>query len=414
MRGLFAEGATPRLAAMGILAVAAGWLATSSLQQDFSAYYTAGAAMGRGLDPYRNYLATPGGPWDGVAVFQHSRFLYPPLVAALFRPIAALPFLLAKALYTAASVAALFVGLTLVDRERPVARRGTRDYSILHLVAPIPWALWPPVLLTLERGQIDLLLFAVMAVAWRWRHRVAVAGPLLAVAVVGKPLALGVYPLLFAARRYRLAAAALGTLMVLGGLNVLIAGRALSAEYLRDVLPRAALYGEGGPATTLLDEKDLAGVSADLADGIARIDGHGRAFLQGVGSFRRNASLPRLLAGDDDAPSRPAGIAVYFVLGIALAFAARRHPDRAAWYWGGLVAAVVAAPVSWAMGLVWALPLLGDWSGIPHRKVAVRWLLGAAFAAGVLGPLWAPAWVLAGLLAVAAAVLLTLRSNTGP
>ncbi|HEX4403719.1 MAG TPA: hypothetical protein VH560_02755 [Polyangia bacterium] len=29
--------------------------------------------------------------WDGVAVFTHSRFLYPPIVAELFRPFAALP-----------------------------------------------------------------------------------------------------------------------------------------------------------------------------------------------------------------------------------------------------------------------------------------------------------------------------------
>ena len=30
--------------------------------------------------------------WDGVALFRHSRFLYPPLVADLFRPLAALRF----------------------------------------------------------------------------------------------------------------------------------------------------------------------------------------------------------------------------------------------------------------------------------------------------------------------------------
>src|SRR5262245_28730282 len=85
----------------------AAWLARASAQQDFAAYFVAGAARRATLDPYVNHAGAPARAalWDGVAVFAHSRFLYPPLVAELFRPLAALPYAAAKALFTAASVA---------------------------------------------------------------------------------------------------------------------------------------------------------------------------------------------------------------------------------------------------------------------------------------------------------------------
>ena len=71
-------------AAIALVAGFAGWVATASLQQDFAAYWVAGAARRAGLDPYVNHLGEAGGraPWDGVSVFAHSRFLYPPIAAA--------------------------------------------------------------------------------------------------------------------------------------------------------------------------------------------------------------------------------------------------------------------------------------------------------------------------------------------
>ena len=86
-------------AAIALVAGLAGWVATASLQQDFAAYWVAGAARHAGLDPYINQVGGAAAPelWDGVAVFTHSRFLYPPVVAELFRAFAALPFPVAKA-----------------------------------------------------------------------------------------------------------------------------------------------------------------------------------------------------------------------------------------------------------------------------------------------------------------------------
>jgi len=67
-----------------------------SLQMDFTAYYAAGKSLNNGLSPYINHITTRWDLWDGVASFKHSRFLYPPLVANMFQPIATLTFIKAK------------------------------------------------------------------------------------------------------------------------------------------------------------------------------------------------------------------------------------------------------------------------------------------------------------------------------
>ena len=387
-------GTVTALAALAGLMVVAGWLAAVSLQQDFAAYHTAGRARAMGLDPYLNHVAT-GGPWDGVAVYRHSRFLYPPLVADLFRPLAAFAFPWAKALFTAASVGGLVVALRLIRPDGPV----TPPWGLALLVA----AAWPPVFTALERGQIDLLLFPLLAAAWRWRARPLRAGVALALCVLGKPFVAGLLPLLLLARQARWAAATAAALALLALASLAFDGLSLNREYLAEVLPRAARWGEGGPEAWLLDEPALAAVSAQLEDGTARVDG--RTFAQQVGAFRRNASLTRALAGDAP-PALSTTLVLALLGGFVLAWTALRRAEVAGWYWGALLLGIVVAPVSWAMSLVWALPvLLGYPRSSGDRQRPRLFALAIAFGAGLLGP-WLPgAWVATGVAGVAAAAL---------
>jgi hypothetical protein len=406
MQARFAVGARAGLAGIAILAVLGGALTTTSLQQDFAAYYTAGAATRLGLDPYLNQLPTAAGPWDGIAIYRHSRFLYPPLLARAFEPLGTLPYAWAKAIFTAASVVALVLAMNLVARDAPSSRG--RPLDLAARVLPLSFAAWVPVFLCLERGQIDLLLLLPLAAAWHWRRRPLAAGALLALAMMAKPIVMGVLPLLPCGRQFRWAASTVAALVLLAAATLAICGSTQSLQYAGEVLPRVARYGEGGPETLLLDDAHIAPVAEDLSQGVARIDGRGRAYAQEIGTFRRNASLPRLLAGID-APSIRVSLLATVVLGTALAFAARRSSESSSWYWGGLVAAVIASPVSWAMDLVWALPLFflrptgaGTWDR------STRALLAMAFVAGTMGPLFPGGWVLAGLAAVAAAVTIAI------
>lgn len=430
MRAAVSREWAARLAAIAVLGAMAGWVATGSLQQDFAAYYTAGAAVARGLDPYLNHAGEPQGPWDGVAVYRHSRFLYPPLLADLMRPVAALPYAAAKVLFTALSAAALIAGLWLaaggaarLAQVQPGPPIRSPRWGWLRPLAAVAWV---PVFLCLERGQVDLLLLAALAAAWAWRDRPAIAGALLAFATLLKPALLIVVPLLICARRRRWAAATLVGLGLFAAATVAISGAERARAYVRDVLPRAARYGEGGPAELLLDEARLAPLALDVADGVARIDGRGDPWPVEIGPFslRRNASLPRWLAGDD-APSLAVVALVAAALAALLGVGAFRSPEHPAWYWSGALAGVVAAPVSWAMGLVWALLLFAvslDATS-PRRPIARAVLVGLPFGAGTLGALLSPVlpetargggvWVIAGLGAIALGVVQTARSARG-
>ena len=84
-----------------------------SLQMDFSAFYTAGEAMNQGLSPYENHIAREPPVWDGYCEFQHSRFLYPPLAAAVFRPLAALPYAQAKRVWMLLMAASVVLSVVL-------------------------------------------------------------------------------------------------------------------------------------------------------------------------------------------------------------------------------------------------------------------------------------------------------------
>src|SRR5437763_1243460 len=115
-RRLFRVALLAALAALALIRQGglAAQFVRGSLQLDFSAYYTAAEASTRGLTPYENHIER--GLWDGICRFRHSRFLYPPLVARLLRPLAALPYHRAKALWTMASIAAVGAGLGMAMR----------------------------------------------------------------------------------------------------------------------------------------------------------------------------------------------------------------------------------------------------------------------------------------------------------
>jgi hypothetical protein len=343
--------------AVAAIAAAAAWLASASLQQDFAAYWVAGAARRAGLDPYVNHVGSAVAPtlWDGVAVFRHSRFLYPPLVAELFRPLAALPYRIAKASFTAGGVAALLAAALALSGRR---RDGAVDRALLLAGA----ALFFPVYLCLERGQIDLYVLALLALAWRLRSRAWLAGAALAGAVLLKPAVVGVLPIVVAVGRGRWALATVGAALALAALNVAAAGPTLSREYARVVLPRALLYGEGGTAAMLLPDERLPHDS-DGGEGAVALDG--RRYRTAIWDVPVSASVPRLLA--PEAPSRATAVGPYAVAAAALLAAARalsrrraaaEHDDRAGvLFFGTALACVVASPSGWAMGLVWGLPI---------------------------------------------------------
>jgi hypothetical protein len=411
-----AVGALTAIAA-GVVVVGVGiWLAATSLQQDFAAYWIAGRACRLGLDPYLNQVGSTAAPalWDGLAIFRHSRFLYSPLVAELFRPLAALPYRGAKLLFTAAMLAAWGAAGLLLGGDRR---------SRLWFFGSS--ALFFPLYRHLERGQIDLLILLLLVLAWRAEAaRPLVAGAALALGTLFKPALLMLLPVVWAGGRARVVAGALGAGLALIGLTVVLAGPTRLHEYLSSVLPRAALYGEGGTRQMLLPAERFPDAAAhgpdrEIGDDTTWLDG--RDYRTSRWEAPASASLPRLLA--PDSPSRASSLLPAALALLGLVWAARRLRGPAAQsserpmasddllLFATAVAGVVASPTGWVMGLVVALPLApraaGLWTEGRLSRPAALTLAAAFVAVAVPAPFSGfPALAGAALVAAAAAAAL--------
>ncbi len=389
-------------AALAVVAGAAGWLSTASLQQDFASYWVAGASCRAGLDPYVNQAGgAPSDLWDGVAVFVHSRFLYPPVVAELFRPFAVLPYIVTKVVFTMLAVAA-WVGAS-------VRAASTRDERALMLGAG---ALFYPLYLHLERGQVDLFVLLLLLAAFDRRARSVVAGAALAAALALKPALVGVLPVVAVLGRARVVGVALVGVALVALASVVTAGAVLTWEYAREVLPRAALYGEGGDASMLLPAERLAAHADDLEAGVARIQG--RVYRQSAWDGPASASLPRLFAPEGPTPltSRAPALVLLGALVAIAALVRRRLTDATATLlsWSAALACVVASPAGWLMSFVWALPLVPWlWRARAAFRPSLRAALGLAWLACALPPFVAGEAAVAATALVVATVLAAFR-----
>ena len=384
------------VAGVALLAIV---FATASLQQDLAAYWIAGKARWLGLDPYVNHAASGVAPqlWDGVAPYRHSRFLYPPLAAELFRLLAIVPYRFAKLAFTLAALAGWLLTARLVAR-----RPGGRSEDALAVV--IGGGLWFPLTFHLERGQIDLLLLPLVFWAWLRRERAGPAGAALALAAVFKPALLGALPVVVALGRWRWAAATLAFCGVAAVAGLVIGGPALTRAYVTEVLPRAVQYGEGGTEEMLVPEHELP--SGDDDGETTQLDGVTYKIALPPFDGPASASLPRRLS--PGAPRWPTTLLPYPLVIAALAWAARRlqrprapgdalvvddpalHDAQLLSFTAAILACVVTSPTGWVMSFVWALPIAPlVWASLARRRLRAPLLpaLNAAWLACALAPL---------------------------
>jgi alpha-1,2-mannosyltransferase len=352
------------------------------LQLDLSAYVTAGEALARGLDPYRNHPDQVPPVWDGKSEYRHSRFLYPPLVAVLFRPLAALPYSVAKGLFTLLSLAALVDSTLLLWREL----RFRSPERLLVLLALLASAF--PVRTLLERGQVDaftlLLLVFTFRPALQGRTPGIASGMLLALATLLKLNA--VYLALFFALR-RWWRALLG--LVLGGTVLLAVGAGVHgpeplSRYATEELPRISRYGESGNPAMRLDDETLNRLRGDVPEGFGRKDG--RLYRVEAEGFAANASGARFLAHVLAFRRPRAALAPlsFAILGSSLLFTAwavRGRPlsagaEELAFFAMALTAVLLAGPLTWVMNVVW-LVAGGVFLAVaaPGAARPQRWLL---------------------------------------
>jgi hypothetical protein len=131
---------------------------------DFRALYDAG---GKYLELRSPYTAA-----SLADLTSKENFVYPLPVAALFAPLSLVPYPVAAIVFVGTS--AVLLGLAL----RILGVSDWRCYAAAYLSLPVQMGL--------KFGTISPLLAFLLALAWRYRNRTAVAAPVLALAVISK------------------------------------------------------------------------------------------------------------------------------------------------------------------------------------------------------------------------------------
>lgn len=139
---------------------------------DFRAFYLGARDYLSGLSPYPGHSL--------AALADKQGFVYPAPVAALFAPLALMPYTLALSLWLAASVTAIAVALRLL---------GVRDWRCLGALF-----LTDPVQQSVRLGTLMPVLVLLLALLWKYRDRVWTGAAIAAVLAVSK---LFLFPLIF-------------------------------------------------------------------------------------------------------------------------------------------------------------------------------------------------------------------------
>lgn len=249
-------------------------------------------------------------------------FTYPPVAAALFVPLALLPFDAAYLVFSVVSLLALFVVLLLVVRELLGRGRADVAWTTVALAAALVWLL--PVRETVGFGQVNVVLMALVVVdvllgRGRWWQ-----GSLVGLAMAVK-LTPAVFLAYFLARRdWRAMFVGLGSALFFTGVGFLMT-RDASLQYWGETLSDPARIG------------DLSYVSNQSLNGIFN-----RLWL-------------------DESTTTLLWFATCAVLGLSslvlMHLLCRRGHDVAAMLVMGFYA-LLASPVSWAHHWVWVAPAI--------------------------------------------------------
>ena len=377
-----------------------------SLQMDFSAFYTAGESLNHGLSPYTNYLNHDPRIWDGINILQHSRFHYPPLVGNFFQLFALLPYAVAKGLWTLIEIACLGASLYITFK---ILRQPLGLESLLSLGILV--CLYYPLLILLERGQVDTITLLLLLLGIQWiiaRRNTFWAGVLFALAALVKLHCIYILPFLILRKQWKalggLTAAGIGLIL----LSTVLNGPVSSLDYVQKQIPAISNYGNILPGETDPFKQTAVELLKDLPRGYTLMDG--RRYISTDISFYDNATLVRTRLSSllQSITRKLSGLElnvstsslIFFGAAFGLFVLWERFSQHASLeadpgtefiFWQiPLAIILLCAPLTWPMNCIWLLPTafvlareLSLPSSLESPAKTTGWMLSVC--AGILG-----------------------------
>jgi len=339
-----------------------------SIQMDFTAYYTAGKTVNNDLSPYVNYIFTRWDLWDGVSTFKHSRFLYPPLVANLFQPIATLPYIEAKYIWNFFNLFCFLICIVLlgfISFRNDKSERYKKTNKIL--IAGILAFNFFPFIALLERGQIDCvtLLFILIGFSFllKKEKNEFISGVFFGVATLFKLYSILLIPFFFIQKKYKVIYGYFTGIFILAVLTLFISGKNLSYDYLTKEAPRIAKYGSSGNKEMRLPAWILQAYFPMTPTSISILDG--RMYLTESISFNSKASFIRLLEVSlpETLSNSVFSLIVFLFFFVLIFYFKRKYPLEENKYnfifWQViLIIITLSGPFTWVMNLVWLTPVI--------------------------------------------------------
>ena len=333
-----------------------------SLQMDFTAYYFAGKSLNNGLSPYDNHVNTRWDLWDGVNMFKHSRFLYPPLIANLFQPLAALPYINAKYIWNFFNLFCYLLCFILMIK----IFHFNKDF-IKVLIAGILTFNFFPFIALLERGQIDcitflLLLMGLMLLVKGNKYHFA-SGFLMGITSLFKLYSLLLLPFLLIRKKFVVVYGYISGVLLIIILTLLISGFDSSYNYLTKEAVRISQHGSSGTNDMAIPVEIIKTFHLISPYSMAIIDG--RIYLTESISFNSKASFIRTIEVLQS--KTPFNItnttysiivfAFFFILMIVFSKKYKIKKNDFVYWQVILIIILLSSPYTWVMNLVWLTPV---------------------------------------------------------
>ena len=220
------------------------WIGSLTLETDVGSYFSGAERLRAGLPLYPADLTFSDG--------SREHYVYPPLLALIFYPLTS--YQLAWWAWAACSLICWAAALWLLIRELLRSEFGQQlRQSIWWPVFLAALINFPPVLVHMTWGQLQLPLLLLLTLAWLCLRR---ERPIVAGVLIGLTIALKLFPLLLLLplliqRRYpdggkgwRCIAAALGTAALVLGLSFAVVGWDQTVFYVTKVLPEVSSQKE--------------------------------------------------------------------------------------------------------------------------------------------------------------------------